>query len=94
MYLDHNMISEVFASLRQKFEGVGLCYGSIYADYASFHFDVPDLGFGDVAWLIAELTNRFQGMEMCELTIQPGRKDGNVWVTACHDLISTSNNQI
>jgi hypothetical protein len=97
-YLDREKMNKLFARLREMFgerlEDGNIRYGSMYRDYASFHFGVKELDVEDVYQIRRACAAAFEGMERTEVSIQPGRKEGNVWIQTCHELISTSNNQI
>jgi len=95
--LTRDTVNEAFRRIREVFGDrlvVGVTHGSLYRDYASFHFGVDALDTEDVYRICNIVSNAFIGMERVELSIQPGREEGNVWVQACHEFISTCNNQI
>ena len=96
-FLDREKVNAAFAKLREAFgERMerDIAHGSLYRDYVPFHFGVRELDVEDVYRIRNILGKWFDGMERVTISIQPGREEGNVWVTACHELISTSNNQI
>lgn len=66
----------------------GIRCSTTYRDYVSFNFFVRDLNVDDVEFVRAAVAKAFDGMEVVSVSVQPCREDCNVFVTACHRLVS------